>query len=67
MMVDALLFKNVSGIAEVQIREANAGQYWAVKVAFAGMLLTRSRHVSEGIVVRLGAVSLDSRHARSVS
>jgi hypothetical protein len=48
-MVDALLFKNVKGIAEVLIREANAGQHWAVKAALTGMLPTRSRRVEEPV------------------
>jgi hypothetical protein len=45
-MVDELLFKNVKGIAEVLVREAKAGQHWAVKAALGPMLPGRSRKVS---------------------
>jgi hypothetical protein len=48
-MVDKLLFKSVKGIAEVLVREANAGQRWAVKAALRPMLPGRSRKVSDPV------------------
>jgi hypothetical protein len=49
LMVDALLFKNMKGIADVLVREALAGQHWAVTLALKDMLPTRSRKVDDPI------------------
>jgi hypothetical protein len=48
-MVDALVFKNVQGMAQVLIREGLAGQGWAVKAALTGMLPSRSRRIDQPI------------------
>jgi hypothetical protein len=48
-MVDKLLYSNVRGIAEVLVREARAGQHWAVKAAPGPMLPWRSRKVSDPV------------------
>jgi hypothetical protein len=39
-MIDALLFKNMKGAAEVLIREPHAGQHWAIALMLKGMMPT---------------------------
>jgi hypothetical protein len=48
-IVDKLLFKNIPGIAEVLVREANAGQHWAVKAALGPMLPGRARKIANPV------------------
>jgi hypothetical protein len=51
-MVDKLLFANVKEIAEVLVREAKAGQHWAVKASLHGMLPSRARRIAEPIDIK---------------